>query len=287
MGVSSAAAWLPASRTVEGRPMSANTGRNDPDRSWTRAIVDLGVTSPTFVWTHICLFSASVLAVLGTSATIAYCCPPDRSYAIQSLRLVVVDHSFGTRLVTKGPNRWRLCMKSGSDKYFSLPAPRLVDRSEVRAYSHKHEMDLAVFGTGLPFTAFRCRVRATARHSEVPPVARRVYWDYVDGYATTASRQGSPSVVTAKVIGGWAVQRKSGTILIPFEPVWIGLLANFASTYITLTLIVFTARWMRRRWRRAKGRCCHCGYPVTPNLICPECGRMSEVRGRHDASVPD
>jgi len=60
--------------------------------------------------------------------------------------------------------------------------------------------------------------------------------------------------------------------LLPFQPLWIGLVAN--------TLIYASAVWLgtrgplllRRRLRRRDDRCVACGYPIGTSGRCTECG---------------
>ena len=60
-----------------------------------------------------------------------------------------------------------------------------------------------------------------------------------------------------------------GTVV--YIPLWIPLLA-----VALLTAILFSYSPMRRRVRRKRGLCAHCGYELTGNVSgqCPECGEM-------------
>ena len=82
---------------------------------------------------------------------------------------------------------------------------------------------------------------------------------------------------TDRIIGALHLPKGSGLTVLPYHPLWPGLLANlaiFAAAWLTLFLTIDAARAHIRRRRRRNNTCPHCRYPLTPDLPrCPECGQ--------------
>jgi hypothetical protein len=59
----------------------------------------------------------------------------------------------------------------------------------------------------------------------------------------------------------------------PWMPLWLGVAGN-AVLYGGLLLVLwFALVWLLRRWRRHRGRCPNCAYPMQQGVgRCPECG---------------
>jgi len=72
------------------------------------------------------------------------------------------------------------------------------------------------------------------------------------------------------------LRRTNGTIVLPYGPIWPGLLANTA-IYGSAWWALLFGPGMFIRWRRRRaGRCVKCGYDLrglSPGSECPECGR--------------
>ncbi len=87
-------------------------------------------------------------------------------------------------------------------------------------------------------------------------------------------------------VSGWvtadAVPTPPGAdaVLVPWRPIWLGLLVNAAVFALILFLLVAAVRGIAARlrqdqivWRRETGACEHCGYALGNLTRCPECGR--------------
>jgi hypothetical protein len=63
-------------------------------------------------------------------------------------------------------------------------------------------------------------------------------------------------------------------VLLPVRPLWPGLAIDTFFYAAMLGAFWFAGGFIRRRFRRARGRCPACGYDVkgTPTATCPECG---------------
>jgi hypothetical protein len=63
-------------------------------------------------------------------------------------------------------------------------------------------------------------------------------------------------------------------LLIPFRPIWPGLLANTAFYGVILWALWFTPGAVRRAMRKQRGACVRCGYELQGGgqATCPECG---------------
>lgn len=87
---------------------------------------------------------------------------------------------------------------------------------------------------------------------------KQMWWDWDDPALKGPENDPRPTLVIA------------GLILNPL------LLGTGAFVVLDLPLFVTFAR---RRRRRARGECMHCGYPIrTPSPICPECGNAVAIR---------
>lgn len=59
----------------------------------------------------------------------------------------------------------------------------------------------------------------------------------------------------------------------PWLPLLPGLIANAVIYASPVLALWYTAVWLHRRWRRRRGRCPNCAYPMQDGIsICPECG---------------
>ena len=99
---------------------------------------------------------------------------------------------------------------------------------------------------------------------------QRTAYSGPDGCWVSASLERSPAGVTIT--------------LLPWHPIWRGMLINtavFAGAFL-LAIVVF--RWLTGDYRRAKakartsaGLCISCAYPLHDLPRCPECGRLRET----------
>jgi hypothetical protein len=62
--------------------------------------------------------------------------------------------------------------------------------------------------------------------------------------------------------------------LLPFRPIWRGLVTNSLLYGATCWLMVAGARTLRRWWRIKRGLCPACAYPVGTSQLCTECGKL-------------
>lgn len=59
----------------------------------------------------------------------------------------------------------------------------------------------------------------------------------------------------------------------PWIPLWFGLAGNMVLYGGVLLIMWFALVWLHRRWRRWRGRCPNCAYPMQDGVaVCPECG---------------
>lgn len=71
----------------------------------------------------------------------------------------------------------------------------------------------------------------------------------------------------------WPNARRGAVISdLPLQPMWGGLAINTLVFAIGLWLVFGAPGAIRRSWRRRKGQCAACGYPIGVNRVCTECG---------------
>jgi len=65
-----------------------------------------------------------------------------------------------------------------------------------------------------------------------------------------------------------------------WQPVWLGFGVNTLIYAALAAVVLEIPRRRRRRWRRIRGKCVHCGYDVRGVLHdrCPECGKTIAAR---------
>jgi hypothetical protein len=56
-----------------------------------------------------------------------------------------------------------------------------------------------------------------------------------------------------------------------------GLLANLIIVIGTTLFMMVLFRHVKTRYRKLRGLCVHCGYPSSPDSVCPECGATSQT----------
>lgn len=90
---------------------------------------------------------------------------------------------------------------------------------------------------------------------------------------------GSGSAIKEDVEGGWYLsnpaRRAGNPIVIPYTPIWPGLLTNWAIFTAASGLLIGLATESRRFYRRRKHLCAHCAYSrkgLDTTTPCPECG---------------
>lgn len=59
---------------------------------------------------------------------------------------------------------------------------------------------------------------------------------------------------------------------LPYQPIWWNTLASAALYASVLGTIVVVVRATRRSWRRGRGLCPRCSYPIGSTPLCSECG---------------
>ncbi len=96
---------------------------------------------------------------------------------------------------------------------------------------------------------------------------------------------------------GWVVNRGNGGIrtplpawhrgtfpperYLPLRPIWFGFAINtlfYSATAASLWILVCTPFLIRRRIRRQRNQCPHCGYPIGVSAACTECGLPIQTR---------
>lgn len=65
----------------------------------------------------------------------------------------------------------------------------------------------------------------------------------------------------------------SQRVVIPYKPIWAGLIGDVVVLGAGAAGIVWFVKWNVRSVRRFRGRCEGCGYEVRGLAVCPECGR--------------
>jgi hypothetical protein len=134
---------------------------------------------------------------------------------------------------------------------------------------------------GWPFLAF-----ATPRHHFASHCANRTEWDKI---VKTAYARSS----TSDVVPPFFRVRPSRQI--PTRPAGAGLVGDVLFYAVLIGGCWFGLSAARRAWRRRRGRCSACGYPMGGLARCPECGEefagavASHVRApfRASAVAPD
>lgn len=68
--------------------------------------------------------------------------------------------------------------------------------------------------------------------------------------------------------------------LLPFRPIWSGVIIDVLFYTIVWVLIFALVRTLLRYRRQTKGQCPECGYQLygAPNKPCPECGTITKSR---------
>jgi hypothetical protein len=70
------------------------------------------------------------------------------------------------------------------------------------------------------------------------------------------------------------VARHAAGRVIPYGPIWPGLLLDTLFYTAILWLLVRSPFEIRRRIRQVRGRCQKCGYPIGVSPVCSECGGL-------------
>jgi hypothetical protein len=78
------------------------------------------------------------------------------------------------------------------------------------------------------------------------------------------------------VSGGIIVDTPHRRTIIPFRPIWPGLIANTLILGMSVWAIAFTVSAARRITRRNEHLCSCCGYCLRTLARCPECGAPAE-----------
>jgi hypothetical protein len=74
---------------------------------------------------------------------------------------------------------------------------------------------------------------------------------------------------------GWAKGKLPQLVAVPIRPIWPGFVLNAGLYALLCALVLFGPGIVRRRFRRSKGRCVHCGYQLLPaDIRCSECGNL-------------
>ncbi len=63
-----------------------------------------------------------------------------------------------------------------------------------------------------------------------------------------------------------------GSYVLPYRPLWLGLLANTLFFTMLLWLLAVGPFFLRRRLRIRRGLCPKCAYPMGESALCTECG---------------
>jgi hypothetical protein len=93
-----------------------------------------------------------------------------------------------------------------------------------------------------------------------------------------------PTPYVFDVAAGRTLEKNSVTYfprhLLPYAPVWGGLVADVLLVYATLVWLMWAVGLTRAWWRRHRGRCEACGYDMAGigRGVCPECGHERDPR---------
>ncbi|MCZ6837240.1 MAG: hypothetical protein O7G85_15805 [Planctomycetota bacterium] len=76
--------------------------------------------------------------------------------------------------------------------------------------------------------------------------------------------------------------------LIPYDPIWSGLVLNLLTLYVMLIVLSLLRRLTLNLWRRIRGKCPGCAYDLrgTSHTHCPECGKTIDHRASTVAHRP-
>jgi hypothetical protein len=112
--------------------------------------------------------------------------------------------------------------------------------------------------------------------------ARGFPWRCFWGGASVVQAEGSDNVTPESAIVcepptdvAAGTSRLASLMVLPYRPLWPGLLANTAFYAVILWALWFTPGAVRRGLRRRRGACVRCGYDLRGaefGAACPECG---------------
>jgi hypothetical protein len=68
------------------------------------------------------------------------------------------------------------------------------------------------------------------------------------------------------------------TYALPIGPIWSGVVVNSTVFAITIWLLFDGLGLLRAAWRRYRGVCTHCAYPISHSPVCTECGKPVKPR---------
>lgn len=100
--------------------------------------------------------------------------------------------------------------------------------------------------------------------------------------SSISTRKYSRPNATVEIRGGWNLDaswfpKDFGTRL-PWHPIWPNFAINTVLYAIALWFVCAAPIQVRRRWRRRRGLCEYCKYPIGTSAICTECGRTLHIR---------
>ncbi len=93
------------------------------------------------------------------------------------------------------------------------------------------------------------------------------------GGATNLSKTGLVHIEHGIELKPWPV---GGAVAswraLPCRPLWSGVIVNSLLLAVISSVCLFIPTTLRRRLRRRRGQCQHCGYPIGASPVCSECG---------------
>lgn len=106
-------------------------------------------------------------------------------------------------------------------------------------------------------------------------------WDSAyDGVALPYSTAGPAPYWRALSTGDLLSTTMDLRRVLPGRPMWTGFAANSVFWCATLWILLQGLHAILGRWRRARGRCPDCAYPIGSSPRCSECGRHLVARRR-------
>lgn len=180
----------------------------------------------------------------------------------------------------------------GTRAYSAIAAPpgRSNRDAVVADASHGPETDLPPWARGALIPWQTTGTSWPPSGTEVMTAAIGRGWPFIAVWCDagiTIETTTPPSTTWSEPSGGFPLPRRNrlGTYwadILPYRPVWGGLVANTAIYGGLWWLMLFVPPVVRHHLRLRRGHCPHCDYnlqSLTPGTNCPECGHTPARQG--------